>query len=240
MKRRMLVALAIALSCPAVAVAQEEQPAPPSRLTIMPFLGYAFTYTQTGTVHFTDVTGTYVADYQREVQGGMMPGVDVELRTPGHFGLSAALAYNHRGNESLSTDFIDVAPLYSSGSAMWFLRGAVTMELREDNDMRLAAPTAELRVGPALVREIPDAYTGRSAANALALNAAATAELPLPWKGFAARGTFEDYMTYLPKGDVAVQLGMDVGSQVGRPVAAQLSGGATHLYVAQVGVAYHF
>jgi len=239
MKRRMLVALAIALSCPVVAVAQEE-PSPPARLTIMPFLGYAFTYTQKGTVHFTDVRGTYAADYERQVEGGVMPGVDVELRAPGRFGLSAALAYNHRGNETLSTDFVDVAPLYSSGAAMWFLRGAVTMELREDSDMRLAQPTAELRVGPAILRESPDAYTGRSAYNALAINAGASAELPLPWKGFAARGTFEDYMAFLPTGDVGVQLGMDVSTQIGRPVAAQLSGGATHLYVAQVGVAYHF
>ncbi len=239
MKRRMLVALAIALTCPAVAVAQEE-PAPPSRLTITPFLGYAFAYTQKGTVEFTDVKGSYTANYQRQVQGGMMPGVDVELRAPGRFGLSAGLAYNRRGDESLSTDFVDLAPMYSSGSTMWFLRGAVTMELMEDSDMRLAQPKAEVRVGPTMVREIPDAFTGRPATNAWGINAAATAELPLPWKGFAARGTFEDCVAYLPKGDVGVQLGMDVSSQIGRPMVAQLSGGPTHLYAVQLGLAYHF
>ncbi len=240
MMRRMLFALAIAFACPALAVAQEIGSAPPPRFTVSPFLGYAFSYTQKGTVILTDKDGSYSAGYERHVGGGMMPGVAVEYRAPGRFGASAALAYNHRGDESLSTDYVDVAPLYSPGAAMWFARAAVTMELKDDDDMRLHQPQGQLSLGPALVREVPDARTGRLSYNAFAVNGAATAELPLPWKGFSFRASFEDYMAYLPKGDVGVQLASDLFVQTGRPFAADLGGGATHLYVIQGEVAYHF
>ncbi len=240
MKRRMLVALAIALACPALAAAQEE-PAPPSRLTISPFLGYAFTYTQKGTVRFTDQSGSSAAaDYERQVKGGVMPGVELEFRAPGRLGFSAAVAYNKRGQESLSTDFVDVAPMYSNGGKMWFMRGAVTMDLLDDDDMRLTRPRGQIRVGPAMVHEVPDAATGRAAYNAVAINGAASGELPLPWKGLGVRGTFEDYMAYLPKGDVGAQLAADANLQTGGNFSAELSGGATHIYVVQVGLAYHF
>ncbi len=243
MKRRMLIALAAALACPAVVAAQEQAAPPQSRFTIAPFLGYAFSYTQRGTVRFTDAQGTYAADYDRQVEGGWMPGAQVEYHLPGRFGISAAVAYNKRGEETFSTDFIDVAPLYSTGTKMWFLRGAITMDLAEpggSDDLRIRHPTASLSVGPALVREVPEAASGRPATNAFALNAAASAELPLPWKGFGVRASVEDYMSYLPRSDIAVQLGADLTSQVGHAYAADLSGGATHLYVLRAGLAYHF
>ncbi len=242
MTRRMLIALAAALACPAVVAAQEYAAPPQPHFTIAPFLGYAFTYTQRGTVRFTDAQGTYAADYDRQVQGGWMPGAMVEYHLPGRFGLSAAVAYNKRGEESFTTDFIDVAPLYSTGTKMWFLRGAITMDLAEHDadDLRIIHPSAHLSVGPALVREVPDAASGRPASNAFALNGAAEAELPLPWKGFGVRASFEDYMSYLPRGDIAIQLGADLTSQVGHAFAAELSGGATHLYVMRAGLAYHF
>ncbi len=239
MKRRMLVALAM-LAVPAYATAQDRAAPPPSRVTISPFLGYAFTYTQRGTVQLTDVKGSYTANYQRQVDGGVMPGVSVEVRAAGRFGFSATAAYNHRGNETLTTDFVDVAPLYSSGGKMWFLRGAVTMDLLDDDDMRIRPARGQLALGPAMVREIPDASTGRAAYNALAINGAATGELPLPWKGFSVRGTFEDYMSYLPKGDVGLQLSADMFQQTGRPYSAQLSSGPTHLYVIEAALAYRF
>ena len=241
MKRRMLIALAAALVCPTLSVAQERAVSPQPRFTISPFLGYAFSYTQRGTVRFVDSQGVYAADYVRQVKGGWMPGVSAEYRLPGRFGASASAAYNHRGDESLSTNFIDVAPLYSSGGSMWFLRGAVTMDLKEDDaDLRITQPTGRVSLGPALVREVPDAKTGRPATNAFALNGAATAELPLPWKGFAFRATFEDYMAFLPRGDLGVQLGADLTSQVGHAFGAELSGGATNLYVLQAGLSYNF
>ncbi len=238
MKRRMVIALAAALACPIAVAAQE--PATQPRFTISPFLGYAFTYTQHGTVTFTDAQGNYTADYTREVEGGWMPGVEAEYHLPGRFGVSAAIAYNRRGDESFNTDFVDVSPLSSHGSKMYFLRAALTLDLRESEDMRVTHPTAHLSVGPAIVREVPDAVTGRPSYNAFAMNGAANAEMPLPWKGFSVRASLEDYMAYLPRGDLAVQLATNLSSQLNAAYAADLTGGPTHLYVLRAGLSYHF
>ncbi len=240
MKRRMVIALAAALACP-IAVAAQERAAERSHFTISPFLGYAFAYQQRGTATFTDAQGSYASEYTREVEGGWMPGVEADYRLPGRFGLSAAVAYNKRGEESFNTDFVDVASLFSKGSKMYFLRGAVTMDLRDSEPgMQITHPEAHLAVGPALVREVPDVSTGRPASNSFALNGAANAALPLPWKGFAVRVVLEDYMTYLPRGDIAVQLATDLSGQVGSAYAAELTGGATHLYVLRAGLSYSF
>ncbi len=241
MRRRIAVALAAALALPVVASAQDIAPPPQQRFTISPFLGYAFTYHQKGTVRFTDPKGTSVADYVRDVGGGVMPGISVEYQATHRFGFSAAGAYSRRGEESLSTDFVEVAPLFSPGGSLWFARAAVTLDLYEsDDDVRMFKPTAQVSVGPALVREVPAVETGRLASNSFAVHAAVAAELPLPWKGFSFRGAFEDYMTYLPSAEVAIQLGTDVSQQLGQAYGAELSGGATHLYVVRAGLSYHF
>ncbi len=242
MKRRILVLLAAVLVvAPASLAAQrafgEDQP----HFTISPYFGYAFAYNQHGTVRFRDASGVYTATYRREVQGGVMPGVAVEYHAPGRFGLSAAGGYNRRGDETLSTDYVDVAPLTSPGSTMWFVRGALTMDLREGpDDLRLARSNAHLALGPAMVREVPDAATGRLPYNAFAVNGAASAEFPLPWKGLAFRGSFDDYMAFLPMADVGLQLAANVSNQIGRPFLADLSGGTTHIFVLQAGLSYHF
>ncbi len=239
MKRRMVIALAAALACP-IAVAAQEPAAQQPHFTISPFLGYAFTYTQHGTVTFTDAQGNYVADYRRQVEGGWMPGVEAAYHLPGRFGVSAAVAYNKRGEESFSTDIVD-ASLTAKDAKMYFLRAALTLDLREpEPGMQIAHPLAHLSVGPAIVREVPPATTGRPAYNAFAVNAAANAEMPLPWKGFAVRAAFEDYMAYLPRGDLAVQLASSVSSQTSGAYAADLTGGATHLYVLRAGLSYRF
>ncbi len=239
MKRRMVIALAAALACP-IAVAAQVPAAQKPYFTISPVLGYAFTYMQNGTVTFTDAQGNYTADYRRQVDGGWMPGVEAEYHLPGRFGVSAAIAYNRRGDESFSTDFVDVSPLSGKGSKMYFLRAALTMDLREGDDMRVTHPTAHLSVGPAVVREVPPLTTGRPAYNAFALNGAANAEMPLPWKGFAVRASLEDYMAYLPRGDLAVELATNLSSQTNGAFAAELTGGPTHMYVLRAGLSYHF
>lgn len=239
MRRRIAAVLAAALACPAFVGAQEAAPAAP-RFTISPFLGYAFAYNQSGTVRFIDTKGTYAAQFKRQVAGGIMPGIALEARGFGRFGLSVAGAYNRRGDETLSTDFVEVAPMFSSGSDLWFARAAVTMDLAETDDLQLHKLTGRVSVGPALVREVPAVETGRLASNAFAINGSVVAEAPLPWNGFSFRGAFEDYMAYLPRADVAVQLGRDVSGQLGHAYGTELSGGATHLYVIRGGISYRF
>ncbi len=242
MKRQIVWALAAVLLAPALASAQDPAaPASTLGLTISPFLGYAFSYTQKGVVHVLSQGGTDAADYERRVDGGMMPGITVEYRLPGHFGAAATLAYNKRGQESLSTNYLDVAPLYSNGSRLWFAKAALTMDFAQaEPDMRLHSATAQLSAGPALVREVPSGSTGREAVNAFAFNAAATAELPLPWKGFTVRGAFEDYMTWLPMTGVSAQLAMDMSDKFNQAINAELSRPTTHMYVVRAGLSYRF
>jgi hypothetical protein len=241
MRRRIAVALAAALALPVVASAQDIAPPPQQRFTISPFLGYAFNFHQKGTVRFTDSKGTYVANYVRDVAGGTVPGVSVEYKATNRFGVQVAGAYNRRGEESLSTDFVELAPLFSPGGTFWFARAAVSMDFYEgDDDVRLFKPSAQVSVGPALVREVPALASGRLASNSFAVHAAASGELPLPWKGFSVRGAFEDYMSYLPHTEVAFQLGTDVSQQLGQLYAAELSSGPTHMYMVRAGISYRF
>jgi len=240
MKRRMVIALAAALACPTLAAAQERALPRQTGFAISPFLGYAFAYSQHGTVRFTDIQGgVYRATYNRRVDGGVMPGLALEYQ-PGRFGFSAAAAYNRRGEETLATDFADVLPLYSPGGSMWFFRGTLTIDLREaEDDLRIAHPTARLSLGPAMVRDVPDTATGRAPRNAFAVSGAASAELPL-LKGLGLRGSFEDYVAFLPLADVGVQLGENVSGQFGQPFAADLRGGVAHLFVVRAALSYHF
>lgn len=241
MKRPIVWALAVALLVPALASAQDPFAPPPTRFTVSPFLGYAFGYTQRGTAHFTSAAGVGAADYERHVDGGMMPGIAVEYRMPGRFGANASFAYNKRGQETVSTDYVDLAPMYSNGSALWLIKAAATMELTESSpDLTLRHIEGQLSAGPALIREVPDATTGRPAVNSIGVNVAAAAEVPLPWKGFAFRGAFEDYIAGLPLTDVGVQLGTDVSGQAGQAISAELSRPTTHLYVIRAGLSYHF
>jgi hypothetical protein len=240
MRRPFVLALAAALALPAAARAQFADAPTPQRFTISPFLGYAFTYTQKGTVHLTDTHGTNAADYQRQVGGGIMPGVSVEYRMPGRFGAAATVAYNKRGGETLATNYVDVPVLSSPGGSMWFARGSLTMQLYDNSDMQLHQSTAQVSVGPALVRDVPASASGRPAINAFAVSAAANAELPLPWKGFSFRAAVEDYVAFLSRADLSVQLGSDISANSGQAVAADLSGGATHLYAIRAGLSYRF
>ncbi len=238
MKRRMVIALAAALACP-LAVAAQERPSTLGHIKVSPFLGYAFAYTQSGTVTFTDAMGNYEGQYKRVVEGGWMPGAEVEIHFPGRFGLSGAVAYNKRGEETLRTELVDV-PIASHGSKMYFARAALTLDLREsDPGMQVTHPYAHLSVGPAILREEPDALTGRSPYNAFAMNGAANAEMPLPWKGFAVRVALEDYMAYLPRGDVAMALATSLSTQSAGNFAAEVTGGPTHLYVLRAGLTFH-
>lgn len=242
MKRRIVWALAAALLVPALASAQDPTAPPPApRFTVSPYLGYAFSFTQKGTVHVVSQGGTDAADYDRHVAGGVMPGIAMEYRLPGRFGVSGGVAYNKRGSERISTNYLDVAPLFSNGSALWLAKLAATMELADvDPDMRLHYAQAQLSAGPALVREVPDASTGRAAVNAMALNVAATAEMPLPWKGFSVRGAFEDYLVQMPMTDVSVQLAADMSGQFGQAIGAELSRPTVNLFVIRAGLSYRF
>lgn len=240
MKRQFVLALAALFVPPTLAAAQQAS-APARRFTVSPFLGYAFTYTQKGTVRLTSATGSSTGQYERQVKGGVMPGIIVDYDLPGRFGASAALAYNKRGEESVSLDYVDVAPLYNPGSALWFARAALTMDLLEnDPDVQIHHPLAQLFAGPAFVREVPSSVTGRLSTNAVGLNLGALVELPLPWEGFSFQGAFEDYMTRLSNAEVAVQLGTDVSGQLSQIYQADLSHGITHMYAVRAGLSYRF
>lgn len=243
MKRPIVWALAAALLVPALASAQDPTAPPPpaARYTVSPFLGYAFGFTQKGTVHVVSQGGSDAADYNRHVGGGMMPGISFEYRLPGRFGAAAAVAYSKRGQERISTNYLDVAPLHSNGSTLWLAKVAATLELADvDPDMRLHYATAQLSAGPALLREVPDGTTGRAAVNSVALNVAATGEMPLPWKGFSVRGAFEDYIAQMPMTDVSVQLAADMTGQFGQAISADLSRPTVSLFVIRAGLSYRF
>lgn len=243
MKRPIVWALAAALLVPALASAQDPTaPSPPSpRYNVSPFLGYAFGYTQKGTVHVVSEGGSDAADYSRKVGGGIAPGIAFEYRLPGRFGAAAAVAYNKRGQERISTNYLDVAPLYSNGSTLWLMKLAATMELADvDPDLRLHYAQAQLSAGPALLREVPNSTTGRAAVNTVAFNVAATGEVPLPWKGFSVRGAFEDYIAQMPMTDVSVQLAADMSGQFGQAISAELSRPTVQIIVIRAGLSYRF
>ena len=244
MKRQIVLALAALLVLPALALSQETS-APARRLTVSPFLGYAFSYAQKGTARLTvfDQSGsqTAIGEYDRQVTGGIMPGVAVDYDLPGRWGASAAFAYNQRGDESVSLDYYDVAPLFTAGSALWLVRAAATMDLlQEESDLQIHHPVAQLYFGPAFMREVPAGGAGRPARNVLGLNGGANIELALPWKGFSARGTFEDYMSHGSNDNVAVQLGSDLSTQTGLTTVAQMTHGLTNMYVVRAGLSYTF
>ncbi len=244
MKRPYVLALAASLVLPAFAVAQEAR-APARRLTVSPFLGYAFTTTQKGTARVTvyspTATNSNTGAYERQVKGGVMPGLVVDYDLPGRFGASAAFAYNKRGDETVSLDFYDVSPMYTAGSTLWLVRAAATMDLlQQDTDLQIHHPDAQLFAGPVYVREVPDAVTGRPATNAFGLNAGANVDMALPWKGFSVRGTLEDYMTHASMSGVATQLGTDLSTQTSYATEAVMTHGISHMYVARVGLTYTF
>jgi len=134
-----------------------------------------------------------------------------------------------------------VAPLFTAGSALWLVRAAATMDLlQEESDLQIHHPVAQLYFGPAFMREVPAGGAGRPARNVLGLNGGANIELALPWKGFSARGTFEDYMSHGSNDNVAVQLGSDLSTQTGLTTVAQMTHGLTNMYVVRAGLSYTF
>ena len=74
----------------------------------------------------------------------------------------------------------------------------------------------------------------------LGLSGGANVELALPWKGFSARGTFEDYMSHGSNDNVAVQLGSDLSTQTGLTTVAQMTHGVTNMYAVRIGLSYTF
>ncbi len=246
MKRQIVLALAALFALPAFALSQEAS-APARRITVSPFLGYGFSYTQKGTTRLTEflpgppaTTRSDVGPYERQVKGGVMVGLTADYDLRGPFGASVAFAYNKRGDETVSLDYYDVAPMYTAGSALWMARAAATMDLIQENtDLQIHHPTAQLFFGPAFMREVPAAGT-RPARNVLGLNGGANIELALPWKGYTVRGTFEDYMSHGSNDAVAVQLGSDLTSQGPNLTEAQMTHGLTNMYAVRIGLTYTF
>ncbi len=240
MKRQIVLALAALLVLPALALSQETS-APAKRFTVSPFLGYAFTYTQKGAVGLSSPTLALTGTYQREVKGGVMPGIALDYDLPGRFGASAAFAYNKRGTETVTLDDPNMAPMYNPGETLWFVRAAVTMDLlQSDPDLQIHHPLGRLFAGPAFVREVPASVTGRSSANAIGLNLGAIVELPLPWEGFSVQGAFEDYMSHISNAGVATQLGSQYTFDRAELVTADMTHGLTNMYAIRAGLSYKF
>lgn len=249
MTRRIVLALAAALALPTFSAAQEPaSKSPATRVTVSPFLGYAFAFEQKGTVDISGLDSnlrhvSYSGSYSRRVAGGMMPGLIVDVRLPGRFGASFAGAYNKRGTETLSTQFVELPPLEEPGETFWFTRAALTMELTDEGeDLRVYHPTAQISVGPAFIRTVPASVSSanRTTTNTVGLNAAANMELPTAWKGLSVRAAMEDYVADLPNDGAALDLGTDINGKIDGTYYATLTRRMTHMFAIRLGLAYRF
>lgn len=245
--RSIVFALAAAALLPGIAAAQAvapplvDAPAAP-RFTFSPFIGYAFTSTQKGTVAARVRGQLGTADYERQIGGGVMAGATMEARVSKLFSVVGMAAVNPRGTVRTRTGFADLEDREQPGGTYWIARAGLQLGLREtDPGMQQHTAVGALSVSPAVIRQqASDAYDAIPSATRYGMNAAATVELPLPWKGFAVRAVAEDYMLFGDDPSASVQMSEWVTRKAGSPALAQISAGAVHLYAVRAGLSYHF
>lgn len=242
MKRQLAFAFIAALVVPGAAHAQMLEPERPLRLTVSPFLGYAFSTTVKGNVAIGANGQVQTGRFENKVGGGRVTGVAADYLLIGRLGVMGGLAYTSR-SVTLSTTSLngDLIPGSTPGGSIITLKAGGRFQLIEpESSLQTYHPRAYVYGGAAMLRESFSDNIGGGSTIHPGLNIGVDAELTTPSRRVTLRFGAEDTYVFWRDRGVSQAFGAEFTSEFGTEAFAFATAHNAHVFGINAAIALHF